>query len=964
MSYLPSTTAIARTLLLAGILLAVAVLATRSFIPAFAQEEADKIKYEENGTDSVAVYTATDPEGEDIIWSLLDDASKNRGGATVTDYPDYDDFSIDNGALSFESPPNYEKPQDSDLDGRNTYKVVVIIQAGDGDNSTKTYQPVEVEVTNVDESGSLTLSTAHPKVDVPIVATLTDPDGKRGATLPLMAADTNLNDETTASSVTPAINTMWRWSTSTSATGPWNDIKGEDATAHNYMPSEDDEGVFLRVTAVYRDGHGRDDPFTDDVNELEHTINAEIVNAVLPLDYSNRPPKFPDQDPDTSGDQTAQTRELPEDADAGDNVGAPVTASDKDAANQDEELFYSLEDESPSITTDPDDSGSFDIDSVTGQIKVGASTVLDYDGQQKRYVVAVRATDPGNQFATTTVTINLTDVDEDPEFGAATGDGDTNPANDANTTLKTVDEATTGTYSRFVAMYTATDQEDNNTELTWTLSGSDSNDFELHMDGDCDNVVSTGVESVSLCFKEAPDFEDPDDLGNNNVYTVRVNVRDTGRNTVFKDMTVTVDNEEEDPTLTLTNLQPQVGTQFEARHDEPDDFDGSVTWQWATSTDSGNGQLTRTRPSSSWNPIDTSDAKDDRDYTPQESDGATTTRSDLYLWLSVSYTDGFGQREVLYIGSENFIKPRDDSNDTPEFTDNNPAQSFSETKPTGSALLVATLEVEDDSDPVKNQQDGDVLTFTLGDGSDSKYFQLAVTSDTAGDTNASVEVSLVANTVLDADTKNKYTVKVKATDPSKASDEVTVTLTITDINEPPEFTSPSLTGGTHEVTYNENGSSIVETFKAEDPEGSSIDWTLGGSDENDFTISGGQLKFKNVPDHETKDNYTAMVKAGDGSTLTPTAVTVIVTVNDLEEDGSIAVDTFRAKVGAEIIADLTDDDEPISALMWQWATSTKATGPWYNIAAFDASDDSDYTPVPTDAGMFLRVTAEYTDGKG
>ena len=67
-----STTAIARTLLLAGILLAVTVLATRSFFPAFAQEEPDMIKFEENSTDSVLVYTATDPEGEDIVWSLLD----------------------------------------------------------------------------------------------------------------------------------------------------------------------------------------------------------------------------------------------------------------------------------------------------------------------------------------------------------------------------------------------------------------------------------------------------------------------------------------------------------------------------------------------------------------------------------------------------------------------------------------------------------------------------------------------------------------------------------------------------------------------------------------------------------------------------------------------------------------------------------------------------------------------------
>ena len=68
MSHLLSTTVIARILLLAGILLAITLLASRSFIPVFAQET---IEYEENGTDPVAVFTAIDPEGEDVTWALM-----------------------------------------------------------------------------------------------------------------------------------------------------------------------------------------------------------------------------------------------------------------------------------------------------------------------------------------------------------------------------------------------------------------------------------------------------------------------------------------------------------------------------------------------------------------------------------------------------------------------------------------------------------------------------------------------------------------------------------------------------------------------------------------------------------------------------------------------------------------------------------------------------------------------------
>ena len=97
MSHLPSITAIARTLLLAGILLAVTVLAARSFFPVFAQE--GPIEYAENSTDPVAVYTGTDPEGEDVNWNITG--------------PDEADFSIDeNGALTFDTPPNFEDPTD------------------------------------------------------------------------------------------------------------------------------------------------------------------------------------------------------------------------------------------------------------------------------------------------------------------------------------------------------------------------------------------------------------------------------------------------------------------------------------------------------------------------------------------------------------------------------------------------------------------------------------------------------------------------------------------------------------------------------------------------------------------------------------------------------------------------------------------------------------------------------------
>ena len=120
------------------------------------------VPYDENGTGPVATYSATDPEGATIAWSL--------SGANS------DAFSGDAGVLTFNSPPDYEAPAD---DGRNNgYQVTM--RASDGTNTTT--RAVTVTVTNVDEAGSVPLSSVQPQVGTPFVATLTDPDGQISAT--------------------------------------------------------------------------------------------------------------------------------------------------------------------------------------------------------------------------------------------------------------------------------------------------------------------------------------------------------------------------------------------------------------------------------------------------------------------------------------------------------------------------------------------------------------------------------------------------------------------------------------------------------------------------------------------------------------------------------------------------------------------------------------------------------------
>ena len=113
----------------------------------WAQDADGPIMYAENGTDPVATYTAVDPEGKSIVWSLTGTA-------------DYEDFSIVNGVLRFKSSPDFESP--GSKNDSNTYEVTVQASDGGADTTAASRVVVTVTVTNVDEAGTLTLSTLQP----------------------------------------------------------------------------------------------------------------------------------------------------------------------------------------------------------------------------------------------------------------------------------------------------------------------------------------------------------------------------------------------------------------------------------------------------------------------------------------------------------------------------------------------------------------------------------------------------------------------------------------------------------------------------------------------------------------------------------------------------------------------------------------------------------------------------------
>ena len=188
--------------------------------------------YDENGTDPVANFSAMDPEGEMIVWSL--------GGA------DASDFDITGGVLSFKSSPDFESPMgtpESGTDADNSYEVMVVAtevrQPGSLDLAQSNDIMVTVTVKNVEEDPSLTLNRLQVRAgsNATVMATLTDPDEVDTAAayqwyVPKVSRPELENED------------------------HWNKALGGGAATDTYTTDATDAGKVLRVVATYTDGAG------------------------------------------------------------------------------------------------------------------------------------------------------------------------------------------------------------------------------------------------------------------------------------------------------------------------------------------------------------------------------------------------------------------------------------------------------------------------------------------------------------------------------------------------------------------------------------------------------------------------------------------------------------------------------------------------------------------------------------
>ena len=180
---------------------------------------------------------------------------------------------------------------------------------------------------------------------------------------------------------------------------------------------------------------------------------------------------------------------------------------------------------------------------------------------------------------------------------------------------------------------------------------------------------------------------------------------------------------------------------------------------------------------------------------------------------------------------------------------------------------------------------------------------------------------------------------------TSVDDTIGVTITVTNINEPPEFDTASVSLAVAENTVADTN--IGDPVKASDPESAALTYSLVGVDAGSFDIdsSSGQIKTKGPLDHESP--------ADSGSN---NVYDVTVQVTDGKDAGGNADDSDDAEI--EVVIEVTDVNEPPEfEILYVAIAVGQTTLPNVNIgepvqATDPEASELTYSLGGTDAGLF------------
>jgi hypothetical protein len=564
--------------------------------------------------------------------------------------------------------------------------------------------------------------------------------------------------------------------------------------------------------------------------------------------------------------------ENPQDVGTNNVYEVEVTATDPDGATDVETLNVTVADvnEAPVVTAAPDisveenttgpvadvdavdpdgdtltyaivggpDAGDFTIDPTTGELSFVTPPDFENpadDNGDNVYEVQVQATDPdGLSTPVETVNVSVTDVDENGEPVIVNAGDVTIPENQVE-----------------VVNLDAVDPDSD--PVTWSITGgADAGLFNID--------PATG----QLNFNTAPDFENPQDVGTDNVYEVEVTATDPGGLTDVETLNVTIADINEAPTAnddTLTVQENGSGT-INVLGNDTDPENGDLDIQGTPTAANGvldvdneTGEITYT-PNAGFVGTDTIT------YTTVDEGGLTDTAT-----LSVNVT-------ALPIGTLSGRIFSDDNGNNTEVD---------------ASLLNFDAGIEGVEVRLLDASGTTVIATTTSGPNGEYSFDVPI-----GDYRVGVDTTLDGRGLIDQNIGFSDASDSDADPSTGVTDVFTVTevqsqpLRNVDIgyqpNQAPDVTGPAAVG------VDEGESGVVADFDASDPEGQPVTFTLEGPDADKFTIdpTTGELSLTDLADFENPDDdnsdgiYEVTVVGTDPDGLRDEQP-VQVTVNDVNE---------------------------------------------------------------------------------
>ena len=995
-------------------------------------EDGDTLTYILGGTD-VNSFDIVELTGQLLTKASLNFENKPSYSVTVSVRDSKDEFGIADTATDatvavsitvsgLNEPPTFDAPTATRTIAENTpagQDIGAPVAATDPETDDLTYSLGGTDLASfdiVESTGQLQTKTAlnfESKASYSVTVSVRD------------SKDANGNSDTAPdNTITVTINVTDANDAPVFPEGPITRTVAENkAAGQNVGPlvaATDEDGDDLTYTLGGTDGASFDIVETTGQLQTKAALNHESKDSYT-VNVSVRDKKDADGTSDTATDDTitvtinvtdandapafaagTETRTVPENTAAGQDIGDPVTATDPD------------DEQSRTYTLGGDDAAAFDIVGSSGQLLTKGP--LDHETKPS-HTVTVTATDAGNASDTVTVTITVTDVNEQPAFGAETD-------------TRSVAESA-GTAADIGVPVAATDPEEDN--LTYSLGGTDVASFDI--------VETTG----QLLTKAALNHESKDS------YTVTVSVRDNkdagGNADTVTDDTITITIEVTDANdLPTFNTQPntrdvkenspvdhEIGDPVAAS--DPDDGD-SLTYTKG-GTDAASFSIVST--TGQLKVLSDLDYEDKNSYTVEvsvsdgkDAAGGADTAADGTFTVTINVLDAndppaFSSDFAFTLVNENTASGQDfslpieatdqDPGDTLKYTlGGDDAVSFDIVESTGQLQTLESLDHEDkdsytvtvsvsdgrddngsidtsvddsievtisvsdvDETPVISgpaSQDypendtGQVATYTAVDP-DEDSITWSLDGPDQGDFSIEGGILTFFNMTpdyenpADAGTDNEYHVTVEASDANNKGT-FPVTVRVTDINEMPAFGVGPHTRSVAESTGADQD--IGTPLAAIDPDNNeTLTYTLAGDDAAHFTLveESGQLQTKNALDFESKPHHTVTVSVSDGKDSSgdtdPAAddeITVTITVTNDEEAGSITLSSVQPQVDTDLTATLTDPDGSLSAQTWSWASSPDKSV-WTPISG---ANTNVYTPAAGDAGNYLQASVSYTDG--